>query len=68
MTGTDCGLFTHKSSRSYLNQLVLADARFYVTPCYHYTPECLPEQEGFILCISKVTNYIWENDKNKIIS
>jgi hypothetical protein len=22
MTGTDCGLFTHKSSRSYLNHLV----------------------------------------------
>jgi hypothetical protein len=23
MTGTNCGLFTHKSSRSYLNHLVL---------------------------------------------
>ena len=31
--------------------------------CYHYTPECLPEQEGFILYISKVTNYIWKNAK-----
>ena len=24
MTGTNCNLFTHKSSRSYLNHLVLA--------------------------------------------
>ena len=46
-----------------MSNVVLVDAPCYVTLCYHYTPECWPEQEGFILYISKVTNYIWESVK-----
>jgi len=49
-----------------MSNVVFADAPCYVTFCCHYTPECWPKQEGFILNISKVTNYILENVKNNI--
>jgi hypothetical protein len=37
MTGTNCDLFTHKSSRSYLNHLVLCHSVCCVETCVHYT-------------------------------
>ena len=36
MTGTNCDLFTHKSSRSYLNHLVISNAKNIIAAEIHW--------------------------------
>ena len=41
MTGTNCDLFTHKSSRSYLNHLVIIIIIIIIIICYRFYAEYL---------------------------